>query len=260
MQAKDKRIDPIGACVGMRGSRVQSVSNELAGERVDIVLWDDNPAQFVINAMAPAEVEIDRRRRRSALDGPSRVAEDKLAQAIGRGGQNVRLASELTGWVLNVMTAGRGRRPRSEPRRTSRRAQMFMEKLDVDEEIAGILVHGRLHHGRGNRLRAGRRAAGRSRTSTRHIVEELRSRARDVLLTKAIAKAEDADDAKPADDLLAVEGMDEDTAYALAAARRRHRARTSPTWRPTSCSRCCRAGRERGQRADHGRARARSYA
>ncbi|MEX5419701.1 transcription termination/antitermination protein NusA, partial [Pseudomonas aeruginosa] len=127
----------IGACIGMRGSRVQAVSNELNGERVDIVLWNENPANFVINAMAPAEVQsiiVDEDKHSMDLA----VAEDRLAQAIGKGGQNVRLASRLTGWQLNVMTADQVA-AKSEAEQASAR-QLFMDRLEVDEEISAILV------------------------------------------------------------------------------------------------------------------------
>ena len=214
VQAKDKRIDPVGACVGMRGSRVQSVSNELAGERVDIVPWDENPAQFVINAMAPAEVEnvvIDEEAHAMSIG----VAEDKLAQAIGRGGQNVRLASELTGWVLNVMTTADLESKKDEENRGV--LELFMAELDVDAEVAGVLVD--------EGFTTLEEVAYVPAEELLHIeefdeniVEELRSRAQDVLLTKAIAKAERAADVAPAEDLLAVEGMTEDLAYGLAAA------------------------------------------
>jgi N utilization substance protein A len=214
VQAKDKRIDPVGACVGMRGSRVQSVSNELAGERVDIVPWDENPAQFVINAMAPAEVEnvvIDEEAHAMSIG----VAEDKLAQAIGRGGQNVRLASELTGWVLNVMTTGDLESKKDEENRGV--LEMFMAELDVDAEVAGVLVD--------EGFTTLEEVAYVPVEELQHIeefdeaiVEELRSRAQDVLLTKAIAKAERAADVAPAEDLLAVEGMNEELAYTLAGA------------------------------------------
>jgi N utilization substance protein A len=155
--AHDNRTDPIGACIGMRGSRVQAVTNELNGERVDIILWSDNAAQFVINAMAPAEVQsiiVDEDKHSMDLA----VAEDKLAQAIGRGGQNVRLASRLTGWQLNVMTADQVQ-AKSEAEQAASR-QLFIDKLEVDEEIAGILVSEGFNTRRGNRLRAGRRTAG----------------------------------------------------------------------------------------------------
>ena len=210
--AHDTRTDPIGACIGMRGSRVQAVTNELNGERVDIVLWSDNAAQFVINAMAPAEVQsiiVDEDKHSMDLA----VAEDKLAQAIGRGGQNVRLASRLSGWQLNVMTADQVQ-AKSEAEQAAARA-LFIEKLEVDEEIAGILV-----------------AEGFSTVEEiayvpaaellavegfdDDIVEELRARARDALLTAALAVEEEIEDHKPADDLLSLDGMDEGLAYTLA--------------------------------------------
>ena len=214
VQAKDKRIDPVGACVGMRGSRVQSVSNELAGERVDIVPWDDNIAQFVINAMAPAEVEnivVDEESHSMTIG----VAEDKLAQAIGRGGQNVRLASELTGWVLNVMTAAEAEAKKETENQSVQ--QMFQQSLDVDAEVASILVQEGFTTLEEVAYVPPEELA-QIEEFDEQIVEELRNRARDMLLTKAIAKAERAADVKPADDLLALEDMDEDTAYALAAA------------------------------------------
>ena len=210
--AHDHRTDPIGACIGMRGSRVQAVSNELNGERIDIVLWSDNPAQFVINAMAPAEVQsiiVDEERH--AMD--IAVAEDKLAQAIGRGGQNVRLASKLTGWQLNVMTQAQVA-AKSEAEQAAAR-QVFIDKLEVDEEIAGILV-----------------SEGFSTIEEiayvpqaellaiegfdEDIVEELRARARDALLNEALAVEEEADSSPPAEDLLSLEGMNEALAYELA--------------------------------------------
>ena len=212
VKAKDKRIDPVGACVGMRGSRVQSVSNELAGERIDIVPWDDNPAQFVINAMAPAEVEsinVDEEAHAMTIA----VAEDKLAQAIGRGGQNVRLASELTGWVLNIMTVAEAQQKTQEE--SSSLTSLFIEQLGVDEDVAAILVREgfttleEIAYVPASEL-------AQIDEFDEAIVDQLRNRARDVLLTKAIAKAETAADNKPTEDLLAVEGMDEDLAYKLA--------------------------------------------
>jgi len=212
VQAKDRRIDPVGACVGMRGSRVQSVSNELAGERVDIVPWDDNPAQFVINAMAPAEVEnvvIDEDSHSMSIG----VSEDKLAQAIGRGGQNVRLASELTGWTLNVMSSSDLESKKDEENRAV--LDVFMRELDVDAELAGVLVDEGF-----TTLEEVAYVPTEELLEIEEfdegIVEELRNRARDVLLTKAIAKAERAADVAPSQDLLDAEGMDEETAYALA--------------------------------------------
>ena len=212
VQAKDKRIDPIGACVGMRGARVQAVSTELAGEKVDIVPWDNNPAQFVINAMSPAEVEsivVDEEAHSMMIA----VGEDNLAKAIGRGGQNVRLASELTGWVLNVMTAADAEAKKDLENQSV--LDMFIEALDVDADVAGILVQEGFatleeiaYVPTEELLRIEEFDEG--------IVEELRSRAKDALLNRALAKAERAAGAAPAEDLLAVEGMDEETAYALA--------------------------------------------
>ncbi len=212
VQAHDTRTDPIGACIGMRGSRVQAVSNELNGERIDIILWSDNPAQFVINAMAPAEVQsiiVDEERHSMDIA----VAEDRLAQAIGKGGQNVRLASKLTGWQLNVMTQDQVA-AKSEAEQAAARV-LFQDKLEVDEEIAGILV-----------------AEGFSTVEEiayvpaaellaiegfdEDIVEELRARARDALLNEALAVEEEIEEHKPEDDLLSLAGMDESVAYALA--------------------------------------------
>ena len=211
--AHDHRTDPIGACIGMRGSRVQAVSNELNGERIDIVLWSDNPAQFVINAMAPAEVQsiiVDEEKRSMDLA----VAEDKLAQAIGKGGQNVRLASRLTGWQLNVMTQDQVT-AKSESEQAAAR-QLFMDKLEVDEEIAGILVtEGFSTVEEIAYVPAAELLAVEG--FDEDIVEELRARARDALLTEALLVEEDIEEHKPADDLLSLDGMDEATAYALAA-------------------------------------------
>lgn len=214
VQAKDKRIDPVGACVGMRGSRVQSVSNELAGERVDIVPWDDNIAQFVINAMAPAEVEtivVDEESHSMVIG----VAEEKLAMAIGRGGQNVRLASELTGWVLDVMSTAEAEAKKENENQSVQ--QMFMEHLDVDAEVANVLVQ----EGFASLEEIAYVPAEellQIEEFDEQIVEELQNRAKDVLLTKAIAKAESVADVKPADDLLTLEGMDRETAFILAEA------------------------------------------
>jgi len=210
--AHDNRTDPIGACIGMRGSRVQAVTNELNGERVDIILWSDNPAQFVINAMAPAEVQsiiVDEDKHSMDLA----VAEDKLAQAIGRGGQNVRLASRLTGWQLNVMTADQVQ-AKSEAEQAAAR-QLFQEKLEVDEEIAGILVaEGFTTVEEIAYVPVGELLAVEG--FDEDIVEELRSRARDALLNDALAVEEGLEENQPAEDLLSLEGMDEATAYALA--------------------------------------------
>ncbi|MBD8119996.1 transcription termination/antitermination protein NusA [Pseudomonas lutea] len=212
VRSKDKRIDPQGACIGMRGSRVQAVSGELGGERVDIVLWDDNPAQFVINAMSPAEVAaiiVDEDAH--AMD--IAVGVDNLAQAIGRGGQNVRLASQLTGWTLNVMTESDIQA--KQQAETGDILRNFIDELEVDEDLAQVLVD-------------------EGFTSLEEIayvpleemlnidgfdedtVNELRARAKDRLLTKAIATEEKLADAHPAEDLLSLEGMDKDLAMELA--------------------------------------------
>jgi len=212
VKSNDPRLDPVGACVGMRGSRVQSVSNELAGERVDIILWDENPAQFVINAMSPAEViSIVVDEDKSSMD--IAVDEEKLSQAIGRGGQNVKLASQLTGWELNVMTEGQAdEKSEAESRQI---VEMFMSKLDVDEEVAVILAQEgfssveEVAHVPPNELVD-------VEEFDEAIVEELRTRARDVLLTSAIATEEKFADVEPAADLLNMEGMDKDLAFELA--------------------------------------------
>ncbi len=212
VKAKDQRTDPIGACIGMRGARVQAVTNELNGERVDIVLWNDNPAQFVINAMAPAEVlSIIQDEENHSMD--IAVATEKLSQAIGRGGQNVRLASKLTGWHLNVMTQADAQ-AKSETEAAKIRS-MFVADLDIDEEIAGILVTEgfstieEVAYVPVDELLA-------IEEFDEDLVEELRARARDSLLTKLIKQEEDAE-GKPSEDLQALPGMDEATAFALAA-------------------------------------------
>lgn len=212
VKTNDGRIDPIGACVGMRGSRVQAVSNELGGERIDIILWDDSPAQLVINAMAPAEVAsimIDE----DAHSIDVIVAEEQLSQAIGKNGQNVRLASQLTGWTLNVMTADEASNKHEEE--TSATKELFMEKLDVDEDIADVLVM-------------------EGFTSIEEVAyvpleelavidgfdeelaEELQQRGSDVLLTQEIASEEEISHAEPAEDLLNLEGMSVKLAHQLA--------------------------------------------
>jgi len=207
----DPRIDPIGTCVGMRGSRVQGVTNELAGERVDIILWSEDPATYVINALAPAEVSsivVDEERH--SMDVV--VEEENLAQAIGRGGQNVRLASELTGWELNIMTVEQSNEKHAEE--FSRTRAMFMEKLDVDEEVADILVQEGF-----NTLEEVAYVPLEEMLEIESFdeatVNELRSRARNALLTAAIASEEKVEHG--IEDLLRLEGMDEQTARALVA-------------------------------------------
>src|SRR5688500_2750960 len=211
VHTNDKRIDPVGTCVGMRGSRVQAVTQELAGERVDIILWSPEPAQFVINALAPADVtSIVVDEERHSMDVV--VDEDQLALASGKGGQNVRLASELTGWHLNIMTTEE--REQKSAQETSVVRSLFMEKLDVDEEVAEILV-----------------AEGFTsldevayvpinemleiESFDEETVNELRRRARNALLTEAIKSEETVEHA--AEDLQNMEGMDNQTARVLAA-------------------------------------------
>ena len=213
VKSKDARIDPVGACVGMRGARVQAVSNDLDDERVDIVLWDDNPAQLVINAMAPAEVgSIVVDEDSHSMDVA--VNEENLAQAIGKGGQNVRLASELTGWNINVMTLQDAEDKQLQEATAT--VNMFMQELDVGEDIAIVLVE-------------------EGFTSVEEVAyvpldemsaiedfdedlsQELRVRAKDALLTMALVSEEKLTSSLPADDLLSMEGMDRVLAYKLAA-------------------------------------------
>ena len=210
VRSNDPRIDPVGACVGMRGSRVQTVTNELNGERVDIILWDDNPAQFVVNAMSPADVVsivVDE----DAHSMDVAVAEEQLSQAIGRNGQNVRLASELTGWELNVMTESQAEE-KSEAEATALQ-ELFMKHLDVDEEVASILVQ----EGFSSIEEVAYVPVSEMmeiEEFDEDIVNELRERAKDVLLTQEISSEEQYKE--PAEDLLEMEGMDRDLAYRLA--------------------------------------------
>src|SRR6201996_3317957 len=212
VRSNDPRIDPVGACVGMRGSRVQAVSNEVSGERVDIIPFDENPAQFVINAMSPAEVmSIVVDEEAHSID--IAVAEDKLSQAIGRGGQNIRLASQLTGWELNVMTESDAEAKSDTESRDL--VQAFMKQLDVGEDVATILVQeGFSTVEEVAYVPQAELIAIAEFDET--IVKELRNRARDVLLTQAIASEETLDQAMPADDLLTMSGMSPDLALALA--------------------------------------------
>ncbi|MBA3979137.1 MAG: transcription termination/antitermination protein NusA [Alcanivorax sp.] len=214
VKTNDQRIDPVGACVGMRGARVQAVSNELAGERIDIVLWDDNPAQLVINAMQPAEVaSIVVDEERHAMD----VAvedESALAQAIGRGGQNIRLASELTGWELNVMTLDAAQE--KQQAESQEALERFMADLDVDEDVAGVLVEegfSTLEEVAYVPMEEMLAIEG----FDEEIVEALRQRAKDVLLTRALTSEEQLENSAPAEDLLTMEGMDRELALKLAA-------------------------------------------
>lgn len=210
VKSNDSRIDPIGTCVGMRGSRVQSVTSELAGERVDIVLWSDDAATYVINALAPAEISgIMLDEEKSSMDIV--VDEENLAQAIGRNGQNVRLASELTGWELNIMTTEESETKQQEE--TSLICKNFMEKLDVDEEMAEILVE----EGFSSLEEIAYVPLNEMleiESLDEQTVNELRNRARNILLTDAIANEEKVEHA--AEDLLALEGMDIHIARELA--------------------------------------------
>jgi N utilization substance protein A len=212
VSSSDSRIDPIGACVGMRGSRVQSVSNELAGERVDIINWADNPAQYVINSLAPAEVQS------IVVDEESHsmdviVDEKQLSQSIGRSGQNVRLASELTGWELNIMTEQSAQE--KSVQEAAGAIKLFMDQLAVDENVASVLAQegfvslDEIAYVPKQELLA-------IEEFDEELVDELRNRARDLLLTRAIAQEEKISLAEPAKDLLEMQGMDDNTAHLLA--------------------------------------------
>ena len=211
VHSNDKRIDPIGTCVGMRGMRVQAVTQELAGERVDIVLWNADPAQFVIGALAPAEVSsilVDEDKH--AMDVV--VDDENLAIAIGRNGQNVRLASELTGWTINLMTEAESQEKNKAESEVTR--SLFMQKLDVDEEMADILIQEgftTLEEVAYVPINEMMEIEAFDETT----VNELRSRARDALLVQAIAKEEQVEGMEQ--DLLNLDGMDKDLAAMLAA-------------------------------------------
>jgi len=212
VKSNDRRIDPVGACVGMRGARVQAVSGELNGERVDIVLFDDNPAQFVINAMAPAEVAsiiVDEDSKSMDIA----VAEDNLAMAIGRSGQNVRLASQLTGWELNVMTeADMAEKHQAE---NSKTIELFMKGLDLDEDFATMLVE----EGFSSLEEVAYVPVAELMEIDgldEDIIEELRSRAKATLTTQALANEESLENAEPTQELLDLEGVDRHLAFVLA--------------------------------------------
>jgi transcription termination/antitermination protein NusA len=210
--AKDNRIDPVGACVGMRGSRVQAVSGELGGERVDIVLWNEDAAQYVINAVAPAEVAS------IIIDDDAKsmdviVTDEQLSAAIGRNGQNIRLASQLTGWELNVISQNQAQsRDQEEFEKLS---QLFMGSLQVEQDVAEKLIEGgftsleEIAYVPAQELME-------VEGMTEELLAQLRTRAKDTLLTKAIAQEERLGEKVPAEDLLEVEGMDKQLAYALA--------------------------------------------
>ncbi|MEO5342776.1 MAG: transcription termination factor NusA [Gammaproteobacteria bacterium SHHR-1] len=211
VKANDPRLDPVGACVGMRGSRVQAVSNELNGERVDIILWNENAAQFVINAMSPADVvSIIVDEEAHVMDVA--VKEENLSQAIGKGGQNVRLASQLTGWELNVMNETQA--SEKSQQEAAGLVQNFMDRLDVDEDIAMILVEegftsiDEVAYVPLNEFLE-------IEEFDEELVNLLRNRAKDILLTQAIASEESL--VEPADDLLNMEGMTPELAFRMAA-------------------------------------------
>ena len=212
VSTNDGRIDPVGACVGMRGSRVQVVSGELSNERIDIILWDDNPAQLVINSMSPAEVaSIIMDEDSNTMDVA--VEEDNLAQAIGRNGQNVRLSAELTGWTINVMSEEDA--AEKQQQESVGLIEMFMAKLDVDEETAEVLVSEGF-----TSLEEIAYVPMEEILSIdgfdEEIADELRNRAKDALLTQAIASEEDLSSKNIADDLLNMEGIDHELALELA--------------------------------------------
>jgi len=211
VKTNDGRIDPVGACVGMRGSRVQVVSNELANERIDIILYDENPAQLVINSMSPAEVaSIVVDEDTHTMDVA--VAEENLAQAIGRNGQNVRLSSELTGWTINVMSEESAADKLQQE--SAGTIKIFTDALDLDDDVAEILVQ--------EGFTSLEEIAyvpldeiSQIQDFDEEIANELRSRAKDALLTRAIASEEDITSAGIKDDLLNMEGMDNGLALAL---------------------------------------------
>jgi transcription termination/antitermination protein NusA len=209
VKTNDGRIDPIGACVGMRGSRVQAVSSELGGERIDIILWDDNPAQLVINAMAPAEIaaiEVDEETKTMDLA----VREDQLSLAIGRSGQNVRLASELTGWTLNVMSETEAQLKTEQE--SEHMKELFMKQLDVDEDVAILLTYEGFTSIEEIAYVPKEELLGID-DFDEEIVTELQNRARDALVTKELATEEELSRLEPAADLLEIEGVTRELAY-----------------------------------------------
>ena len=208
VKAKDKRIDPIGSCIGMRGARVQAVSNELNGERVDIILWDDDPAQFVINAMAPAEVSsivVDEDKRSMDIA----VEEDQLALAIGRGGQNIKLASKLSGWKLNVMSLNDA--DELQAQEMQKTGEKLAEKLGVDAEVAGVLID-EGYTSLDDIAEAEADTLSKIEEFDSEMVDELQERAQDAQLVKAL------NDAEATEVLLGVEGVDDSLASALVGA------------------------------------------
>ena len=212
VKSNDKRIDPVGACVGMRGSRVQAVSGELGGERVDIVLYDDNVAQYVINAMSPAEVaSIIVDEDKGTMD--IAVEESNLAMAIGRSGQNIRLASQLTGWELNVMTVADMKEKHQAE--NDKVLNLFIDKLDLDEDFATLLAE----EGFTSLEEIAYVPAAEMMEIdglNEDIIEELRERAKEALTTQALASEETLEGAEPAQDLLDLDGLERHLAFVLA--------------------------------------------
>ena len=213
VKSNDKRIDPVGACVGMRGSRVQAITNELGGERVDIVLWDDNPAQFVINAMAPADVSsivVDEDKH--AMD--IAVEDANLAQAIGRNGQNVRLATQLTGWTLNVMTTEElSEKHQAEDNKV---LNLFIDALEIDEEFAQLLIDEGFSTLEELAYVPVRELTAIDGLEDEDLVEELQTRAKNAITAKALAEEEALKQAKIEDRLLNLDGMNRHIAFKLA--------------------------------------------
>ncbi|AAU38052.1 MULTISPECIES: transcription termination factor NusA [Basfia] len=213
VKSNDKRIDPVGACVGMRGSRVQAITNELGGERVDIVLWDDNPAQFVINAMAPADVNsivVDEDNHSMDIA----VEQENLAQAIGRNGQNVRLATQLTGWTLNVMTTEElQQKHQAEDNKV---LNLFMTSLELDEDFAQLLIDEGFSSLEELAYVPVSELTAIDGLEDEDLVEELQNRAKDALTAKAVAEEEALKQAEVEDRLLNLEGMERHIAFRLA--------------------------------------------
>lgn len=213
VKTHDKRIDPVGACVGMRGARVQAISNELGGERVDIVLWDDNPAQFVINAMAPADVssivvDEDNHSMDIAVDSST------LAQAIGRSGQNVKLAMQLTGWTLNVMTTDDlDKKHQAEDNKI---IDLFVKNLEIDEEFAQLLIEEGFSSLEELAYIPVSELTAIDGLEDEDLIEELQTRAKNVLTAQALAEEEALKQAHIEDKLLNLEGMDRHIAFKLA--------------------------------------------
>lgn len=213
VKSNDKRIDPVGACVGMRGARVQAISNELGGERVDIVLWDDNPAQYVINSMAPADVSsIMLDEANHAMD--IAVEENTLAQAIGRNGQNVRLATQLTGWALNVMTTEQFNAKHQEE--DGKTIKLLMSALEIDEEFAEVLIEEGFTSLEAIAYASINMITAIDGLEDEDLVEELQARAKNALTAQALAEEEALKQAKIEDKLLNLEGMDRHIAFKLA--------------------------------------------